>query len=73
MSGIDVKKAYENVGKMQKLADDACSGEWNSFVAKGETREIRQARLFQCPEQFREGVRKHVITVFLLKKQKSLK
>ncbi len=70
MSGWDEKKMYENCEKMQRLADDACSGEWNSFVAKGETREIRQARLFQCPEWFREDVKRHVETVFLLKKNK---
>jgi len=67
MNGIDIKKAYQNCERMQKLADDAGLGQWNSFVAKGETREIRRARLFQCPDRFKENVRRHCETVFRLK------
>jgi len=67
MNGMDIKKAYENCERMQKLADEATLGEWNSFVAKGETRDIRRARLFQCPERFRDDVRIHTETVFRLK------
>ncbi len=67
MNGMDVKRAYEHCEQMQRLADDACLGQWNAFVEKGKTKEIRRARLFQAPQHFQNQIRIHCETVFGLK------
>ena len=41
-------------------------GVWNAYVAAGDTREERHARLAQAPEQMRAGIESHVRTVFAL-------
>ncbi len=44
-------------------------GEWNAYVAAGESREDRAARLAECPESLRDSVTRHVKTVFELRKR----
>ena len=73
MNGIDVKRAYERCEQMQRLADNASLGEWNSFVAAGETKEIRRARLFQAPQHLQNQIRIHCETVFRLRVAKNKK
>ncbi len=53
-----------------KKPDNNCMGEWNAYVAAGETREIRQHRLSETPENIRSDVKRHVITVFRMKNAK---
>lgn len=42
-------------------------GQWNAYVAAGQTREARAARLAEVPEALRPGVESHVRTVFALR------
>lgn len=51
--------------------DGAGPGQWNAYVADGETREIRRERLAQCPPEYRERVESHVKTVFALRRQQA--
>lgn len=44
-------------------------GIWNAYVAAGDTREERRARLAQAPEQMRPGIESHVRTVFALRQR----
>jgi hypothetical protein len=43
------------------------SGQWNAYVVMGETKEERKARLEECPEEYRDGVRRHVQTSFAIR------
>ena len=43
------------------------SGEWNAHVLTGETKEIRKARLEECPDEYRARVEGHVRSVFRLR------
>lgn len=43
-------------------------GTWNAYVAMGESKEERKARLAEVPEEIREDVEKHVRAVFSLRK-----
>lgn len=45
----------------------AVLGQWNAYVAAGEHRDERNARLAQCPEALRPAVMSHVRTVFALR------
>ena len=40
---------------------------WNAYVASGETRAARKARLGECPETFRADVERHVRTFFAIR------
>jgi len=42
--------------------------QWNAYVAGGETREIRRARLAEVPEEWREEVRRHVETYYAVQR-----
>lgn len=43
-------------------------GEWNAYVESGQTREERRRRLAECPERWREQVRKHVEICFSVRR-----
>ena len=49
---------------------DAGVGEWNAYVAAGDSLEERRARLDQCPDEYRDRVRSHVQTVFAIRKNR---
>ena len=46
------------------------SGQWNAYVVMGETKEVRKARLAECPEEYRAGVENHVRTNFAIAHKK---
>jgi len=41
---------------------------WNAYVAQGSDRDDRKARLEQVPISMRENARRHVETIFSIKK-----
>lgn len=45
-------------------------GQWNAYVADGDTRDVRRERLAECPLEFREGVESHVRTVWKIRARK---
>lgn len=51
--------------------EGAGPGQWNAYVAGGETREIRRERLDECPADYRAGVEAHVKTVFALRRKQA--
>jgi hypothetical protein len=54
--------------------DPRASGpQWNSYVAEGDTKAERKARLEACPEALRAGVESHVRTVFALRAKANAK
>jgi len=44
------------------------AGQWNSYVERGTTKEDRKSRLEEVPISLREGVKRHVQTIFDIRK-----
>lgn len=45
-------------------------GQYNAYVEAGRTKEERNKRLSEVPEDIRESVKNHVITVFKIRARK---
>lgn len=43
-------------------------GQWNGYVASGKDKAERSKRLAEVPEELREEVKRHVMTMFSIKK-----
>jgi len=52
-----------------KRPENESMGEWNAYVAAGETSEIRKERLADTPRHIRGAVKNHAVTVFRMRKR----
>ena len=46
-----------------------CCWDWTAYVERGNTREIRAARLKECQAEWRDAVKRHVECVFRVAKE----
>ena len=48
-------------------------GQWQAYVERGESKEERKSRLLECPISMQDDVRRHVETVFAIRKYHNMK
>lgn len=53
-----------------KLSLNNSPGQWNAYVEGGKTKLERNIRLAEVPDELREDVKNHVITVFKLRRRR---
>ena len=42
--------------------------QWNAYVEAGESKDERRKRLDETPDEYKDAVKRHVLTVFAIRK-----